>query len=90
MANNLKPCHVCGADRGLYILEDYEGLEWYVFCDNCKTSVHNENAQTKEEAIEIWNKRYERTCHLISSEWGTPLQNSIQTITVLNVDILLM
>ena len=55
----LKPCHVCGAIKGLYVLEDYEDLEWYVFCDNCKTSVHNENAQTKEDAIEIWNTRYE-------------------------------
>lgn len=59
MANNLKPCHVCGATRGLYVLEDHKDFDWYVFCDNCKTSVHNENAQTKKEAIKVWNTRYE-------------------------------
>lgn len=57
----LKSCPVCGATKGLYILEDYHEFEWYVFCDNCKTSLCNENAQTKEEAINIWNTRYERT-----------------------------
>ena len=63
----LKPCPVCGATKGLYILEDYHEFEWYVFCDNCKTSLCNENAQTKEDAIETWNTRYERTCHLDKS-----------------------
>ena len=58
----LKPCPVCGATKGLYILEDYHEFEWYVFCDNCKTSLCNENAQTKEDAIKYWNTRYERTC----------------------------
>ena len=56
--SELKPCHVCGATSGLYVLEDYEGLEWYVFCDNCKTSVHSEHALTKEDAIKVWNTRY--------------------------------
>lgn len=62
----LKPCHVCGATRGLYVLEDYKDFDWYVFCDNCKTSVYNENAETKEQAIEIWNTRYEKTCQYIN------------------------
>ena len=56
----LKPCPVCGATKGLYILEDYHEFDWYVFCDNCKTSLSNENAQTKEDAIKYWNTRYER------------------------------
>ena len=65
----LKPCHVCGATRGLYVLEDYDGCEWYVFCDNCKTSVHSEYALTKEEAIKAWNTRHEHTCNLIPAPY---------------------
>ena len=66
----LKPCHVCGATRGLYVLEDYYDSEWYVFCDSCKTSVHNERAETKEEAIECWNNRREngRTTRIVRGE----------------------
>ena len=60
----LKPCHVCGATQGLYVLEDYDSFEWYVFCDNCKTSVHSEYALIKEEAIKTWNTRHERTVKL--------------------------
>lgn len=59
----LKPCPVCGATKGLYILEDYHEFEWYVFCDNCKTSLCNENAQTKEDAIKYWNTRYDKVCY---------------------------
>ena len=64
----LKPCPVCGATKGLYILEDYHEFEWYVFCDNCKTSLCNENAQTKEDAIKHWNTRFMETCRNLS-EW---------------------
>ena len=65
----LKPCHVCGATQGLYVLEDYDSFEWYVFCDNCKTSVHSEYALTKEEAIKAWNTRWERRCNLIPAPY---------------------
>ena len=58
----LKPCPVCGATKGLYILEDYHEFEWYAFCDNCKTSLCNENAQTKEDAIKYWNTRHQIPC----------------------------
>ena len=70
----LKPCPVCGATKGLYVIEDNKNFEWYMFCDNCKTSLHNEHAETMGKAIEILNERYERTCHLISSEWGAPFE----------------
>lgn len=55
--DELKPCPSCGATRGLYVLEDLENFEHYVFCDNCKTSIHNEHAETKDDAIESWNLR---------------------------------
>lgn len=59
----LEPCPVCGATKGLYILEDHHEFEWYVFCDNCKTFLGNEYAQTKEDAIKHWNNRVSRACY---------------------------
>lgn len=60
--NELKPCPRCGATRGLYVLYDEHDMEWFVFCDGCKTSLHNEYNDTREEAVRIWNRRAERTC----------------------------
>ena len=51
----LKPCPLCEATRGLYVLENYNSFEPYVFCDNCKLSVYNERANTEEDIIEVWN-----------------------------------
>lgn len=62
----LKPCPICGSSNGLYVLQEDEYGEWSVFCDMCKTSFHNENhCDTREEAVSAWNRRAERTCHLI-------------------------
>ena len=51
----LKPCPLCGATRGLYVLENYNNFEPYVFCDNCKLSVYNERADTEEDIVRVWN-----------------------------------
>ena len=66
MSEELKPCPCCGSSNGLYVLQDEKYGEWSVFCDMCKTSFHNENhCDTREEAVSAWNRRAERTCHLI-------------------------
>lgn len=65
MSEELKPCPTCGAMRGLYVLYDEHDMEWFVFCDNCKTSLRNEYNDTRDDAISTWNRRSERTCHLI-------------------------
>ena len=66
MSEELRPCPFCGSSNGLYVLQDEKYGEWSVFCDMCKTSFHNENhCDTREEAISAWNRRAERTCHLI-------------------------
>ena len=66
MGEELKPCPCCGSSNGLYVLQDEKYGEWSVFCDMCKTSFHNENhCDTREEAVSAWNRRAERTCHLI-------------------------
>ena len=55
MNEKLDPCPVCGASRGLYVFFDETDLEWYVFCDCCKTKVGNERNETKKDAIRLWN-----------------------------------
>ena len=56
----LKPCPCCGSSNGLYVLQEDECGEWSVFCDTCKTSLHNENhCDTRDDAISAWNRRME-------------------------------
>ena len=68
----LKPCPCCGSSNGLYVLQEDEYGEWSVFCDMCKTSLHNENhCDTREEAISAWNRRSERTCRMeYNEQWS--------------------
>ena len=65
----LKPCPCCGSSNGLYVLQEDEYGEWSVFCDMCKTSLHNENhCETRDDAVSAWNRRAERTWHDFSDE----------------------
>lgn len=65
----LKPCPCCGSAIGLYVLQDEKYGEWSVFCDICKTSLHNENrCDTRDDAISAWNRRAERTCEFFYDE----------------------
>ena len=68
----LKPCPCCGSAIGLYVLQDEKYGEWSVFCDICKTSLHNENhCDTRDDAISAWNRRAERTCLMeYNEEWS--------------------
>lgn len=68
----LKPCPCCGSSNGLYVLQEDEYGEWSVFCDMCKTSLHNENhCETRDDAISAWNRRAERTCRMeYNEEWS--------------------
>ena len=54
----LKPCPCCGSSNGLYVLQEDKYGEWSVFCDMCKTSLHNENhCETRDDAVSAWNRR---------------------------------
>lgn len=65
----LKPCPCCGSSNGLYVLQDEKYGEWSVFCDMCKTSLHNEDhCDTREDAVSAWNRRAERTCRVVSAK----------------------
>lgn len=67
MAEELRPCPVCGAAKGLYVIYDEHYMEWLVFCDSCKTSLRNEHNDTRDDAISMWNRRAERTCQIVVS-----------------------
>lgn len=57
MTNELKPCPFCGGEAFLY-----DRLHPYVECSDCvaATAFH----ETIGQAIESWNTRAERTCHV--------------------------
>ena len=67
MENDLKPCPFCGCGEGsLYIVTvEQHGYETVgIFCNACKQTVTLEcneweglNEDTKERAIEAWNRR---------------------------------
>ena len=59
-SNRLKPCPFCGAERGLYVIENGADYEPEVFCDNCKSSFQNEHVSTVEQVVKAWNERLEK------------------------------
>ncbi len=52
----LKPCPFCGGKAEMFSLK-YMANEHFVRCSQCDSSTHGQ--KTKEEAMEIWNRRYE-------------------------------
>lgn len=65
--SELKPCPFCGSgrddNRAISIMR--AGL-WYIYCNECKAS--QGDYKTREDAINAWNTRYERTCHNLYCE----------------------
>lgn len=56
MSDKLKPCPFCG---GTPIVSGCDDTLWIVICKECNASIGYK--ETKEEAIEAWNKRIEPT-----------------------------
>lgn len=56
----LKPCPFCGKDVELKHYKANGNDWWYVMCTNCRIAIDpmmwNDHV-SKEEAIEIWNRR---------------------------------
>ena len=69
MNSELLPCPFCGNTNIMVHEEEgkYGFTEWVVYCDShycaCQPTAHD-SYQTKEEAIEAWNTRAERTCKM--------------------------
>ena len=56
MNDELKPCPFCG---GHAIIDGCDDTLWIVICKECNASIGYK--ETKEEAIEAWNRRIEPT-----------------------------
>lgn len=56
MNDELKPCPFCG---GHAIIDGCDDTPWSVICKECNASIGYK--ETKEEAIEAWNRRIEPT-----------------------------
>ena len=66
----LKPCPFCGMNARAWS----ESQSWYVGCIGAFCAAQTKPFCEREEAIEAWNTREERTCELngtISWEWNT-------------------
>ena len=75
MENNLPPllpCPFCG-ESYIYIIE-HGGL-YVVDCDSCECGMGYYDS--KAEAIEAWNTRYERTTRIVQGTKGTPVGESL-------------
>ena len=56
MSDKLKPCPFCG---GHAIIDGCDDTLWIVICKECNASIGYK--ETKEEAIEEWNRRVQPT-----------------------------
>lgn len=65
MADSLKPCPFCGAESGVNY--GVGGTIAYVRCEGC--GVYSPHFSKKQEAIEFWNARAERTCTMEEDIW---------------------
>ena len=81
--SDLKPCPFCGNEYSLMSGEMAEGSYMlqpgFVFCCECGAEISE--CKTEAEAIEVWNRRAERTVEEMKS------QQSEQKRTFLGVDV---
>lgn len=56
MSENLKPCPFCGSNE--IFIDQPDANCFYVGCANC--GVNGTTANTKERAVEAWNRRTEQ------------------------------
>lgn len=62
MSSELKPCPFCGSEAEI----ETPSVIAAVFCNRCSAAVVSDTAK---EAINAWNQRAERTCHLELTSW---------------------
>lgn len=73
MVDNLKPCPFCGAESSVNYGRG--GTIAYVRCEGC--GVYSPHFTTKQEAVEFWNTRAERTCTPTYEYHGEPFMHPI-------------
>lgn len=70
----LKSCPFCGEQPEIRKYPDLEGAQYSVDClnDSCQVCACCVLMNTKEEAIEAWNTRAERTCKNLYKHADSP------------------
>ena len=68
--SELLPCPWCGKKPELAHYETFDNDEWAVACvgECCEIQPATNSYFTREQAIEAWNTRAERTCHRVLDE----------------------
>lgn len=61
--SKLKPCPFCGGEAEFHIY----GRSCNVVCDGCQIGTRLEHIDEYEVAIDAWNTRVERTCHVVKN-----------------------
>lgn len=63
--SELKPCPFCGSTRVSGVTLSNKSLMFreFVDCEDCGASTTTH--ATKQEAVDAWNTRHERTCHVV-------------------------
>lgn len=63
----LLPCPFCGREAHFIKVKHVVGVWYTVCCDDAECFVHEQSRlyTSKRLAAEAWNRRAERTCHLI-------------------------
>ena len=75
MAETLLPCPFCGGDAKEFTGEDAAPHRWTVECDSCGAHV---GSDTRHKARAKWNRRAERTCHLLYFDDGEGYPPNVQ------------
>lgn len=65
--SELLPCPWCGKKPELAHYETFDNDEWAVACvgECCEIQPATNSYFTREQAIEAWNTRAERTCYVV-------------------------
>lgn len=70
MSEKLKPCPFCGGEAVVECHDEDYGDDWIVSCINldgeCEITPHTKFYETKQEAIEAWNRRSNQDAVLIN------------------------
>lgn len=65
MSKDLKPCPFCGSTNISACYDPHDPRDFIVVCNSCLAQ--SSAAFSARKAINKWNKRVERTCHIVTT-----------------------
>lgn len=70
MSDELLPCPFCGGEAEF---ETYGGTACAVTCRKCRCGTPTVSLNDGERAVEVWNRRAERTCRMTFDDVSSSL-----------------